>query len=106
VKKYQEQEQEKILIAKAMGDIPYGNMRMNAGFPKSGPWVDVPYSGFSPHTKADDTEKVIDWLQETHRFRVTVSFGRGVRFDHYIGTHVEVETDDWKAAICELAAEL
>ena len=61
-----------------------------------------------PENDANDCEALIDWLAnyEPLKPRVTVSFGRGVRFDFYHGTHAEIEKDNWKQGVCELALKV
>lgn len=61
-----------------------------------------------PFTDANDCEALILWLADYEflKPRVTVSFGRGVRFDFYHGTHDEIVTDDWKQGVCDLALKV
>jgi len=64
------------------------------------------FSPPDPFTDANDCEALIHWLADEKHITVTVTFGRGVRFDHYIGTKAEIESDDWKRAVCQGVLEV
>lgn len=60
----------------------------------------------NPEHDANDCHALIKHLRGNEQITVTVTFGRGVRFDHDIGTHSEIATDNWMQGVCELALKV
>ncbi len=59
---------------------------------------------FDPFTDDGDCVALAAFMR-TKQITVTISIGRGVRFDHVNGTKTEWEGEDWKQGVCELALE-